>query len=285
MRRHGSSRRQGCVAEALGRSRSAADRRASTPARWPSLSISISASIATPSRSANWRTASAASTRVEDDAELAPGADQRRDLGQLHRRDPDRIEDVADAMREEIARLGKGGDGDRQRPRRRRARAARRSISTSSHAAAGPRQARAPCPASARRCAPAASGRAGAPAWEARRSNPAAAASDRAGVPAHARGGAQGRDRTTDTVIFSHVLYQLSYLGIRVRAGRPGQASGLPNRRPRRCPPSRDRPAGRGCDSLRRAISAGRGPCSRGCRRARDRAPRACRTGGSSSTG
>ena len=27
-------------------------------------------------------------------------------------------------------------------------------------------------------------------------------------------GGAQGRDRTTDTVIFSHVLYQLSYLGI-----------------------------------------------------------------------
>lgn len=27
------------------------------------------------------------------------------------------------------------------------------------------------------------------------------------------KGGAQGRDRTTDTVIFSHVLYQLSYLG------------------------------------------------------------------------
>ena len=26
--------------------------------------------------------------------------------------------------------------------------------------------------------------------------------------------GAQGRNRTTDTVIFSHVLYQLSYLGI-----------------------------------------------------------------------
>ena len=33
--------------------------------------------------------------------------------------------------------------------------------------------------------------------------------------------GAQGRDRTTDTVIFSHVLYQLSYLGIRIGAGRP----------------------------------------------------------------
>ena len=31
--------------------------------------------------------------------------------------------------------------------------------------------------------------------------------------------GAQGRDRTTDTVIFSHVLYQLSYLGIRGRTG------------------------------------------------------------------
>ena len=27
------------------------------------------------------------------------------------------------------------------------------------------------------------------------------------------RSGAQGRIRTTDTVIFSHVLYQLSYLG------------------------------------------------------------------------
>ena len=31
------------------------------------------------------------------------------------------------------------------------------------------------------------------------------------------RNGAQGRDRTTDTVIFSHVLYQLSYLGARHR--------------------------------------------------------------------
>ena len=30
-----------------------------------------------------------------------------------------------------------------------------------------------------------------------------------------ARSGAQGRDRTADTVIFSHVLYQLSYLGTR----------------------------------------------------------------------
>ena len=37
--------------------------------------------------------------------------------------------------------------------------------------------------------------------------------------------GAQGRNRTTDTVIFSHVLYQLSYLG----AGKPRDA-GLPKR-------------------------------------------------------
>jgi hypothetical protein len=33
------------------------------------------------------------------------------------------------------------------------------------------------------------------------------------------RDGAQGRDRTTDTVIFSHVLYQLSYLGVRIGTG------------------------------------------------------------------
>ena len=38
---------------------------------------------------------------------------------------------------------------------------------------------------------------------------------------AELEGGAQGRNRTTDTVIFSHVLYQLSYLG-------------LPDRHPRR---------------------------------------------------
>src|SRR6187399_1075525 len=38
------------------------------------------------------------------------------------------------------------------------------------------------------------------------------------------RNGAQGRDRTTDTAIFSRMLYQLSYLGI---PGRPkGGASG-----------------------------------------------------------
>jgi hypothetical protein len=40
--------------------------------------------------------------------------------------------------------------------------------------------------------------------------------------------GAQGRDRTTDTVIFSHVLYQLSYLGAEHRrAGGVGQGARL----------------------------------------------------------
>lgn len=33
--------------------------------------------------------------------------------------------------------------------------------------------------------------------------------------------GAQGRNRTTDTAIFSRMLYQLSYLGIRVAAHSP----------------------------------------------------------------
>src|SRR5580765_7000381 len=43
-------------------------------------------------------------------------------------------------------------------------------------------------------------------------------------------GGAQGRNRTTDTVIFSHVLYQLSYLGAgpaqRDRSARRGRYKG-----------------------------------------------------------
>ena len=80
--------------------------------------------------------------------------------------------------------------------------------------------------------------------------------------------GAQGRDRTTDTVIFSHVLYQLSYLGAQ-SGRRASAANGSPSRRPRRCPPFRDRPAGREFDTLHQAISTGRGPCSRGCRTAR----------------
>jgi hypothetical protein len=46
----------------------------------------------------------------------------------------------------------------------------------------------------------------------------------------HLRGGewngAQGRDRTTDTVIFSHVLYQLSYLGASGRRAESAAYSG-----------------------------------------------------------
>ena len=41
--------------------------------------------------------------------------------------------------------------------------------------------------------------------------------------------GAQGRDRTADTVIFSHVLYQLSYLGPfmqRAECGRTARKQG-----------------------------------------------------------
>ena len=69
--------------------------------------------------------------------------------------------------------------------------------------------------------------------------------------------GAQGRNRTTDTVIFSHVLYQLSYLGphFGLRAEPDfSRANGSPNGRPRCCPPYRGRPPDRAADSLRRAI-------------------------------
>jgi hypothetical protein len=46
--------------------------------------------------------------------------------------------------------------------------------------------------------------------------------------------GAEGRNRTADTVIFSHVLYQLSYLGDTGQnanlntAGLPGASPGVP---------------------------------------------------------
>ena len=40
--------------------------------------------------------------------------------------------------------------------------------------------------------------------------------------------GAQGRDRTTDTAIFSRMLYQLSYLGLSLKAaGRQLGSAGL----------------------------------------------------------
>ena len=40
--------------------------------------------------------------------------------------------------------------------------------------------------------------------------------------------GAQGRNRTTDTVIFSHVLYQLSYLGSDAGQRPPESGSAAP---------------------------------------------------------
>jgi hypothetical protein len=46
---------------------------------------------------------------------------------------------------------------------------------------------------------------------------------------ARAKRGAQGRNRTTDTAIFSRMLYQLSYLGMLARI--PGNASGPASRR------------------------------------------------------
>ena len=39
--------------------------------------------------------------------------------------------------------------------------------------------------------------------------------------------GAQGRNRTTDTMIFNHVLYQLSYLGAGPAARRDAEARAL----------------------------------------------------------
>ncbi len=44
-----------------------------------------------------------------------------------------------------------------------------------------------------------------------------------AGALSESWDGAQGRNRTTDTVIFSHVLYQLSYLGASRAFGRGGR--------------------------------------------------------------
>src|ERR1700754_1181504 len=45
-------------------------------------------------------------------------------------------------------------------------------------------------------------------------------------VARRAKRGAQGRNRTTDTAIFSRMLYQLSYLGV-LRAQRGQRAGGL----------------------------------------------------------
>jgi hypothetical protein len=71
--------------------------------------------------------------------------------------------------------------------------------------------------------------------------------------------GAQGRNRTTDTVIFSHVLYQLSYLG----AGRAGK---LPAEAPRYRDWARQCPAARPGWSERRDQDAA-SPIGAECRR------------------
>lgn len=94
-------------------------------------------------------------------------------------------------------------------------------------------------------------------------------------------GGAQGRNRTADTVIFSHVLYQLSYLGTEASGGAPievGRSSC-----PARCEPNLPRPgrpAARECDSHRIATQSGRGRGSPGCRKGGAPASRACRNRG-----
>ena len=41
------------------------------------------------------------------------------------------------------------------------------------------------------------------------------------------KNGAQGRNRTTDTAIFSRMLYQLSYLGAAPRSGAFGESAAL----------------------------------------------------------
>jgi hypothetical protein len=51
---------------------------------------------------------------VEDDPQRAAGAHQVGYFGQFHRRDADRVENVGDAVREEITRLGERRDGDRK---------------------------------------------------------------------------------------------------------------------------------------------------------------------------
>ncbi len=43
---------------------------------------------------------------VEDDAKIAAGADQIADLRQLNWRDSDSVENVSDAVSEEVSRLG-----------------------------------------------------------------------------------------------------------------------------------------------------------------------------------
>ena len=69
--------------------------------------------------------------------------------------------------------------------------------------------------------------------------------------------GAQGRDRTTDTAIFSRMLYQLSYLGISVEPRKAAPIEAASRRCPARWSLNLHRShgqAGRERDSPRRAI-------------------------------
>ena len=65
--------------------------------------------------------------------------------------------------------------------------------------------------------------------------------------------GAQGRNRTTDTVIFSHVLYQLSYLGAGGQAAETASRGPVYRDRRRGCPASRAIGAGRRIHGFPRA--------------------------------
>jgi hypothetical protein len=66
--------------------------------------------------------------------------------------------------------------------------------------------------------------------------------------------GAQGRNRTTDTVIFSHVLYRLSYLGGPPRIGRRGRP--VQGRRTALRGPARSTPAAARCVTAARRLDS-----------------------------
>ena len=73
-------------------------------------------------------------------------------------------------------------------------------------------------------------------------------------APAASRNG-QGQNRTADTVIFSHVLYQLSYLAVAARDGIIGGQPPAAKRRPEQDNPllygARELPAHGGTSALR----------------------------------
>src|ERR1700761_1264113 len=79
--------------------------------------------------------------------------------------------------------------------------------------------------------------------WRASMALPQCIALSRGGMPIDGQvravrdNGAQGRDRTTDTAIFSRMLYQLSYLGISGRQTVPERAVYREVGQP--CPPIR----------------------------------------------